>query len=73
MKREFKEPYKIKYVVVCKKGYCFAGTKKDVIDFIEKLGRDIAYYIGYYTPAMHFFNQCADIEELGEFTYGTKG
>lgn len=41
---------KIKYVVVCKKGYIFAADKEDVKRFIEEHGRDIAYYIGYFKP-----------------------
>lgn len=40
----------IKYVVVCKKGYCFACNITDIIKFIEEQGRNIAYYVGYFHP-----------------------
>ena len=58
----------IKYVVVCKKGYCFASEREDVIDFIEKNGTDIAYYIGYFKPITNiseFLDLNTNIEDLG--------
>lgn len=41
---------KIKYVVVCKKGYIFTTDEENIQKFIEEHGIDIAYYIGYFKP-----------------------
>lgn len=59
----------IKYVVVCKKGYMFTSSKEDINKFVDKHGKDIAYYIGYFEPIknLDFINiQNTNIEELGE-------
>lgn len=58
----------IKYIVVCKEGYMFTSEKKDIIEFIEKHGKTLAYYIGNYSPIKNlnglFIN--TNLEELGE-------
>lgn len=41
---------RIKYVVVCKKGYIFAADETAVKQFIEEHGIDISYYVGYFKP-----------------------
>lgn len=59
----------IKYVAVCKRGYIFASTKEDIKKFIDKFGKDISYYVGYFKPLenLEFINNVnTNIEKLGE-------
>lgn len=51
----------IKFIVVCKKGYIFASNKDEVIDFIDRFGTEIAYYIGHFNPVTDF-NDFFDID-----------
>ncbi len=58
----------IKYIVVCKKGYCFACDEETVYDFINEHGTNIAYYIGYFKPITNiaeFLGLNTNIENLG--------
>ena len=58
----------IKYVVVCKNGYCFAYDKDEVLDFIKRHGVNIAYYIGYFEPVTdiaEFLGLNTNTEDLG--------
>lgn len=59
---------KIRYVVVCKKGYAFVCSLDEVEEFILKHGKDIAYYVGQYMPISEFdYLRCVNkkLEDLG--------
>lgn len=59
---------KIKYVVVCKKGYIFTADKEDIKKFIEEQGRDKTYYVGYFKPVKNLDfikNLDTKLENLG--------
>lgn len=66
---------KIKYVVVCKKGYMFTTDKEEIKKFIEEQGRNIAYYVGYFKPIENLdFIQGLDtsLEKLGKVKVNTE-
>lgn len=59
----------IKYVVVCKRGYMFTSSKGDIKEFIDKHGKDIAYYVGHFNPLenLDFINNPnTDLKKLGD-------